>query len=186
MATYLGTIRPTGALGDHSDATSDSASDGGVGGALSFSWVALGDLAEGTISFLRFFARVSREFAEQGPLDPTVGPKWRLGAAGTEASYTETLASTLPVTIESGDKTTDPDGAAWTLASVATLQMTLAATTDDNGSHAETTVTRYELYAEVWGSIAGDVYNAIAVTGEAGAVAVTGEGGGSVAASGMA
>lgn len=187
MATYLGTLRPSGDLGDHDDATYESQTDGGAPGALTFSWNALADLAEGTVTFLRFFARVSWDADQQGPNDPTCGPKWRMGGAGTEASYTATVDSNGVYTIQSGDISTDPDGGAWSLATVATLQMSLAATTDDNGSRIATTVYCHDLWAEAWGTPAGDVtHNMIEAAGEGGAVAAVGAGGGSVAVSGQA
>lgn len=185
MATYLGTLRPSGDLGDHDDATSESQTDDGAGGALSFSWNALADLAEGTVTFVRFVARVSWDVPQQGPLDPTCGPQWRMGGAGTVASATESVDSNGIHTVASGDISADPDGGAWTLASIATLQMSLAATTNDNGSRVETTVYCHDLWAEVWGTSAGGVqYNVVEATGDGGGVAVTGSGGGSAPASG--
>lgn len=185
MATYLGTLRPSGDLGDHDDATYESQS--GLTGSLSFSWNALSDLAEGTVTFLRFFARVSQVVGDQGPAIPTCGPKWRMGGAGTEASATASVDSNGIRTVASGDITTDPDGGAWSLVKVASLQMSLAATVDEGGSQQTTTVYCYDLWAEVWGTPAGDVtHNMIEAAGEGGAVAAVGAGGGSVAVSGQA
>lgn len=177
MATYLATLRPSGDLGDHSDATYDALSDGGLSASLPFSWHAIADLTEGAVEFVRFYARASRDFAEQGPGEPTVGPAWRLGGAGTAASQTATLASTLPTTLGGADQTTDPDGNPWTLATLATVQMGLAAQTDAV-SQIETTVTRYDLWAEVWGEPAGgSVLGAIALDGAAAVALAEGDAG---------
>lgn len=161
----LETLRPTGDLGDQSDATlvsrtATSAATLQVPQTI----LSLADLTvvPVSISYLRFFARAGYFFSALGPIDPLVWVRWRLGAAGTIVNgdgatigggvgvYAQVDGLVLGVqNIE-----TDPDGNPWTVANVNNLRMAgVFGVVDDNGSGETTTCQTTELWAEVWGYI---------------------------------
>jgi hypothetical protein len=153
------TLRPTGILGDQSEATTKSdsapaptslivppvATDG-------FLQTFAGSFV--SIAYLIFRARVSVEFADAGPIDPPATLVWALISNGdTDQAPDDTAFPTFPVfqTLTSQQATTDPDGNPWDAANINDLRMYVGFAVDDGGSHNLTTCYVADLWAEVWG-----------------------------------
>lgn len=144
------TLRPSGTYGDQSDATFASANDSGFPQTIvtTFTSSNLGISFNGDPSALNFYARIAVSFASAGPLTPTVGVRFKEGAAGsvrtagTEAAkHTDGTFDTYgPYTV------TTAQVGAWTAAKVATLRVQAVATTDDNGSAQATTINCSEIW----------------------------------------
>lgn len=144
------TLRPSGTYGDQSDATFVSANDGGFPQTITTTFTSsnLGIVFNGDPSALDLYARISVSFAAAGPLTPTVGVRFKEGAAGTPRTAGTKAAKHTDGTFDTyGPYTvTTAQVGSWTAAKVATLRVQAVGTTDDNGSGQVTTINCSEIW----------------------------------------
>lgn len=194
MATYLGTLRPAGDLGDHLDATYVEGSDFTGTVSVPSAPLALGDLGfvPESIDFLRFYARVTWATGGGGPDNAQVWLQWREGAGAYVSTDPEFPPTGIWTTVPTEnpptpiDYPTRPGGGPWTVAAVNDLQMRCQFFVSDNGSGVETTCYVADLWAEVWGTPASDVAEGTVAASGTAAVAVGDGEAGDVALGGTA